>query len=319
MLTEYICLESDEGRKLYGILRRELALSLTQLRRIKPAGGIFVNGEQAHTDYRVKPGDRVHIRLDAVEKAPDLIPQDGPVEVLWESDGLMIVNKPCGLLVHPTHSKPTDTLANYVCGYLKTKDPKAACHVVNRLDRDTGGAVLIAKSARMKNLASKALGEESAVKEYIAFVWGCFSPAAGVIDMPIGRLEEVGMRRGYMADGQRAVTAYETLETDGDISLVKFRLYTGRTHQIRVHCFEMGHPILGDRLYCTEESAALSERLGISAQALHAYHLAFTEPVSGESADITAPILRDDLKYFIENSKFTIDKLYIRGYNSKAL
>lgn len=319
MLTEYICTAEDEGRKLYNILRRELALSLTQVRRIKPAGGIFVNGAQAYTDYRVKPGDRVHIRLDAVEKAPDLIPQEGPVDVLWEGDGLMVVNKHCGLLVHPTHTKPTDTLANYVCGYLKGKDPNAACHIVNRLDRDTGGAVLIAKSARMKNLASKALNDESAVKEYVALVWGHFSPDSSIIDMPIGRLEEGNMRRGFVPDGQRAVTEYETLETEGDMSLVGFRLYTGRTHQIRVHCFENGHPILGDRLYCTDASSALSEKLGLTAQALHAFHLAFTEPISGESADVTAPITREDLEKIIGKSKFTIDKLHIRGYNSKAL
>ncbi len=308
MLTEYICTPEDEGRKLYGILRRELALSLTQLRRIKPAGGIFVNDAQAHTDYRVKPGDRVHIRLDAVEKAPDLIPQDGPVDVLWEGEGLLIVNKPCGILVHPTHAQQIDTLANYVSGYLQRSCGSAACHVVNRLDRDTGGAVLFAKSARMKHLASLALAEESAVKEYVALVYGAFKEPSGIIDLPIRRESPENMRRIAAPDGQSALTIYETVETAEDFSLMRFRIVTGRTHQIRVHCFESGHPILGDRLYKTEASDAVSQRLGIEAQALHACRLAFREGRSGECADVTAPIVRSDLSKIIGNSKFTIDK-----------
>ena len=290
MRTEYLCTEPDEGRKVYGILRRELALSLAQVRRLKPAGGIFVNGEPAHTDVRVKPGDRVSIRLPALEREALLQPQDGPLEILYESAGALIVNKPRGILVHPTHAQILDTLANYALFHVRETDPEAACHAVNRLDRDTGGAVLFAKSARMKRLLAAALAQEDCRKEYVALLFGTPSPAAGVIELPLKRESMETMRRVPSPEGQRAVTEYAVLARGDGYSLVRFRLRTGRTHQIRAHCLALGHPVLGDKLYRTPESEALSRSLGLEGQALHAFRLVFSEPVSGEAADVFAPL-----------------------------
>jgi len=167
-----------------------------------------------------------------------------------------------------------------------------SCHAVNRLDRDTGGVVLFAKNSYMKALASAALAEESATKEYLALVYGAM-PERGVIDAPIRRLEERNMLRVPSLDGQRAVTHYETIHItktrEENTSLVRLRLETGRTHQIRVHCLHIGHPVMGDKLYNTEESRCLSEKLGIKSQALHANKLGFTEPLSGQRIEVVAP------------------------------
>ena len=309
MRSDYLCGKEDEGRSLYSILRRELALSLHQVRRLKPAGGIFLNHEPAHTDYRVREGDRVEIRLPSLEREALLQPQEGPLDVLWESEGLLVVNKAPGILVHPTKAQITDTLANYVLGYLRKSDPQAACHAVNRLDRDTSGAVLFAKSARMKHLAAAALQREDAEKAYLALVHGRMDPSSGEIDLPLRREAPEAQRRIPAPDGQPARTHYETLAVREEYSLLRLRLYTGRTHQIRAHCLALGHPVLGDRLYYTPASRELSQTLGLESQALHAYYLHFHEPRSGEEASIFAPVHREPMAALLRQLSFSPESL----------
>ena len=293
MLLSYTAAENDDGRTVYSIVRREFMASTALLRRLKAAGAIAVSGAPAFTSYRVSPGETVSVDVDMAEKPCDNIPEQGSVEVLFENEGLVAVNKPAGLIVHPTHSKNTGTLANFVAGYLLRTAPACSCHAVNRLDRDTSGVVLFAKNSHMKALASKALSDGAASKEYLALVYGAM-PESGVIDAPIRRFEERNMLRVVSPDGQAAVTRYETLRVLGAAgwyaSMVLLRLETGRTHQIRVHCLHVGHPVLGDKLYCTEDSRYLSLDLGVATQALHACRLVFTDPVSGKPIEIVAPL-----------------------------
>ena len=291
MIITYTAKDTDRDRTVYSIVRRELKASAALTRRLKAAGAIDVSGAPVFADYRLSPGETVSIDIAAAEPPCDNLPEYGDLDILFENEGLLAVNKPAGILVHPSRSKNTGTLANFVAGYLQTAG--GVCHAVNRLDRDTSGVVLFAKNSYMKALASAALSEGSATKQYLALVYGTM-PERGVIDAPIRRLEERNMLRIPSQDGQRAVTRYETIHVaragEGPVSLVQLCLETGRTHQIRVHCLHIGHPVLGDRLYSTEESRNLSQELGLTTQVLHAFKLGFTDPVSGQYAQITAPV-----------------------------
>ena len=304
-MINYTAKETDRGRTVYSIMRRELKVSAALTRRLKAADAITVSGVPVFTDYRLIPGETVQLDITAAEPPCDNLPEQGDLEILFENDGLIAVNKPAGIIVHPSRSKNTGTLANFVAGYLEhrgtvllcsptnTTEPSPCVHAVNRLDRDTSGVVLFAKNSYMKALASAALSEGQAKKEYLALVYGAM-PERGVIDKPIKRLEERNMLRIPSQDGQRAVTNYETLGVikagESHISLVRLRIETGRTHQIRVHCLHIGHPVLGDKLYNTEESRDLSQKQGITTQALHAQKLSFTDPISGKYIEIKAPV-----------------------------
>ncbi len=292
MILTYTAAQSDSGRKVYSIMRRELMISQTLTRRLKQAQGIRVDGQPVYTDYAVRPGETVEIDIIAAEPPCDIIPEKGVLHVLYEGAGLIAVNKPAGLITHPSRARYTGTLANYVSGYLESLSGDARCHAVNRLDRDTSGVVLFAKNSHMKARASSALRAPAAEKTYIALVYGEMAQSSGVIRLPIKRLREREMLRVPAPDGQPAVTRYETLgvyTAEGcAVSLLRLILETGRTHQIRVHCLSAGHPVLGDGLYFTEASKQASEKLNIATQALHAHRLEFTEPVSGENLTLMA-------------------------------
>ncbi|MGM9521244.1 MAG: RluA family pseudouridine synthase [Oscillospiraceae bacterium] len=299
MKITYTAAEADDGRKVYSVLKKELALSATLIKRLKSTGGITVDGEAAFTDYRLKPGETVEAELSLSEREPDFLPEHGELQVLFENDWLIAVNKPAGMLVHPSRSKYTGTLAGLVSGYLLDKEGSSVCHTVNRLDRDTSGVVLFAKSAYAKTLAVRALSEPDAKKEYRAILFGALPESQGTIDLPIARLREGEMERGVLSNGQRAVTHYRQMRQGivlGEkVSEASFLLDTGRTHQIRVHCRAMGAPILGDALYGNDASRTLSEAAGVSAQLLHAYELTFRDIQSGELVTITAPVIRKDM------------------------
>ena len=295
MKLSYTAQEKDRDKTVYLILRKELNISGTMLKRLKSSDAISVSGAPVFTNYKLTPGEIVTVDIASAEQPCDNIPEQGEIEVLFENDGLLAVNKPSGILVHPSRSRNTGTLSNFVAWYLLAQGGQkhsCSCHSVNRLDRDTSGVVLFAKNSYFKAIASEALSKPSARKEYLALVCGEM-PACGVIDMPIKRKEERNMLRIPSQDGQRAVTHYETLRVisaaDCMFSLVKLRLETGRTHQIRVHCLHIGHPVLGDKLYCNAQSMMVSQAIGVITQALHAGYLAFDEPLSGKYTEITAP------------------------------
>lgn len=291
---------SQAGRPLKSVMRNELCVSAAALRRLKAAGALYVNGAPVYANYVLSEGDLVTVPLDLAEEPPSFPAQDGELDILYEDEFFLAVNKPAGLLTHPSRSRYTDTLANYVLGYL---GPGCGCHSVNRLDRDTSGAVLFAKSFYAKSLAAVSLSE--AKKEYLAVVCGVPEEPEGRIDLPIKRLREGDMLRGVSPDGQSAVTNYRVLASEKDFSLLKLSLETGRTHQIRVHCLAIGCPLLGDKLYSTQRSLAVSEALELTAQQLHACRLQFTQPCSKRRLDIEAPVRRQDMLRLIKKLCFT--------------
>ncbi|HHU05963.1 MAG TPA: RluA family pseudouridine synthase [Clostridiales bacterium] len=300
MELKFVASEKDEGRELLRVLRGDMALSAGIVRKLKARGGIFVNSRPAFTNHRLSPGDVVTCKLDLAEESSDIVPERGEVDIIYEDEWLLAVCKPSGQLSHPSRARYTGTLANYVSGYLG-----GVCHAVNRLDRDTSGIVLFAKSSYAKARAAEALRQDSE-KEYLALAYGSFEHKEGTIDAPIKRLRERDMRRSVRGDGERAVTHYRVLGEHicfGEmVSALKLKLETGRTHQIRVHCEYLGHPLLGDVLYFTPESRALSEKLGINAQALHAFRLCFGNPFTGDRLELSCPLKRPELRPYFENA-----------------
>ncbi|MBQ3107689.1 MAG: RluA family pseudouridine synthase [Firmicutes bacterium] len=287
MQLTYTAGPQDTGRRVLSVLRRELQLSATLVRRLKAVQGIFADGEPVFTNHPVTPGMQVSVNLALAEPPCDNLPETGEVAVLWEDAGCLAVAKPAGVLVHPSHARNTGTLANFVAGYLQTREGSGACHAVNRLDRDTSGVVLFAKNSYMKDRLSQALADSK--KEYLALVCGKMPQGAGVIDLPSARLREGDMLRGVLPEGQRAVTHYETLWTGARegvcLSLLRLRLETGRTHQIRVHMASLGHPLAGDPVYGPKK-----DTLKANGQMLHAWLLGFIHPRTGEYMEFQAPL-----------------------------
>ena len=259
-----------EGR-LSSFLRQEMKMSSGLMNRVKWQGRIFVNGKAEHTDYAVKQGDVITVLLD--EEEPDYPPEDGKLDILYEDEHLLAVDKPAGMLIHPSRHRNDGTLANLVLGYYVRTGQKSAFHPVTRLDRDTFGIVLLTKNAHIHARMQKA----EIKKIYHALVLGGPEEDAGVIDAPIARKELPSLLREVREDGKRSVTEYRVLQRRDGYTMLALRPVTGRTHQLRVHCAHMGFPILGDPQYGGEEA-----RFGLDSQLLCAKSLEFTHPVTGK-------------------------------------
>lgn len=270
---------ADDGLRLKSVFHRRLDLSASLLKKLKTDGEILLNGERAIVTAAARPGDLIELIFP--EEKSDFPAENGDISVLWEDEFFLTAEKPRGMLTHPSHSRYTGTLANFALNYILNHGGDA-CHAVNRLDRDTSGIVLFAKNAYAKSLASGLDFE----KLYVAAVFSRPERESGVISAPIRRAAERDMRRIVAPDGKSCVTHYTLLRALNGYSIVKLRLETGRTHQIRVHMAHIGCPLLGDSLYQSEASAALSMKLGIHAQQLHAYKLAFRHPVNGSEVSL---------------------------------
>lgn len=264
-----------EGR-LSSFLLGELAMSGGLINRLKWGDAIRVDGVPRHTDHRVVPGNIISVRLD--EPQPEYPAEDGALSVLYEDEHLLIVDKPAGMLIHPSRSQNTGTLANLVLGHYRRTGQSSAFHPVTRLDRDTFGVVLLGKNSHIHTL----LQNSQMQKTYEALVFGCPPKAAGRVDAPIARRELPSLLRYIDPSGKPAVTEYRVAERFGEYSRLELRPVTGRTHQLRLHCAHLGCPILGDPQYNTELSSALSAEMGLSYQLLCAKRLELCHPITGE-------------------------------------
>ena len=236
----------ERKTKLLSALRRELRLSDGLIRRLKPLDPFRVNGEPAHTNRPIFPGDRVEVILE--EAAPEFPAEDGPLEILWEDEYLIAVDKPAGIIVHPTFHRQTGTLANLLLGYYRRTGQACGIHIVTRLDRDTTGVVLFAKYAFFHWLLMEELAAGRIRKTYLARTLGGPEAEEGLIDLPIGRCPPPSLLRRVDPAGKPAQTRFRVLER-GEICLLELEPITGRTHQLRVHCAHEGFPILGDPQY----------------------------------------------------------------------
>lgn len=260
--------------RLSAILRDEMAMSTGLINRLKWHEKILVNGKPEHTDFAVQAGDTITILLDVPQI--EYPAEQGELTILYEDEYILAVDKPAGMLIHPSRSKNTGTLANFVLGYYEKTGQTCAFHPLIRLDRDTFGVVLLAKSGHISAL----LQAGDLQKTYHAVTFGGPDDDAGIIDAPIARKPLPSLLREIRDDGKPSVTEYEVLERNGKLCKLKLRPITGRTHQLRLHCAHRGYPILGDPQYGTAESIAFSDNLGIKTQLLCAKLLEFTHPVT---------------------------------------
>ena len=267
-------------------LKAHQGISNTIWKRIKNSGTFAINGTICNaTQANVKNGD---IITYDILRPTDITPEDLPLDIRYEDEWLLIINKPAGQLVHPTTKESSGTVGNALMHYFAAQGEAHAFHPVHRLDRDTSGLLLVAKEPQIQYQLSPK-GCKNFQREYQAIIPGELTPAAGLIDAPIARALPSIILRKVSPDGQSAHTHYRTVKTNGELSLIELQLETGRTHQIRVHMAHLGHPLLGDDLYGGNMDF-------IQRQALHAFRLRFKHPMTGENLVITAPPPADFLR-----------------------
>ncbi|MCI7574189.1 MAG: RluA family pseudouridine synthase [Clostridiales bacterium] len=265
-----------EGR-LSRILREEMGLSAGLMNRLKWTGALKVNGQSVHTDFPVQPGDTVTAVVE--EERPDYPAEDLPLTILYEDDFLLAVDKPQGMLIHPSSARNTGTLANAVAGYYRRTGSTGAFHPLTRLDRDTFGIVLVAKNG----YACALLQRSRPRKTYHALTLGGPASDSGIIDAPIARKPLPSLLREIRPDGKPSRTEYRVLERGEALCRLALTPVTGRTHQLRLHCAYMGFPIVGDPQYGSAEALTWAERLGVSGQQLCAKRLELSHPVTGQA------------------------------------
>lgn len=265
-----------EGR-LSRILREEMGLSAGLMNRLKWTGALKVNGQSVHTDFPVQPGDTVTAVVE--EESPDYPAEDLPLTILYEDDFLLAVDKPQGMLIHPSSARNTGTLANAVAGYYRRTGSTGAFHPLTRLDRDTFGIVLVAKNG----YACALLQRSRPRKTYHALTLGGPASDSGIIDAPIARKPLPSLLREIRPDGKPSRTEYRVLERGEALCRLALTPVTGRTHQLRLHCTYMGFPIVGDPQYGSAEALTWAERLGVSGQQLCAKRLELSHPVTGQA------------------------------------
>ena len=271
---------AQRAGRLSSFLKGELKMSTGLMNKLKWGDGIQVNHRPQHTDYAVVPGDVITVRLD---EPPIAYPaQAGQLDILYEDDHILLVDKPAGMLIHPSRAQNTGTLANLVAGYYAETGQSSAFHPVTRLDRDTFGVVLLAKHSHAHSL----LQAGQLKKTYHALTMGSPVQDQGIIDAPIARRPLPSLLRYVNESGKPSLTEYRVLERGETLCKLELHPVTGRTHQLRVHCAHMGCPILGDPQYGTEASFALSRSMGLTSQRLLAYSLEFDHPITGASLKI---------------------------------
>lgn len=272
---------ADRAGRLSSFLRGELQMSTGLMDRLKWGDAIRVNGAPQHTDFAVRPGDRITVRLD--EPAPDYPAEEGSLTIIFEDEHILVVDKPAGMLIHPSRAQNTGTLANLALGHYKKTGQASAFHPVTRLDRDTYGIVLLAKNSHVHTM----LQATDICKTYHALTFGGPEGDRGTIDAPIARRPLPSLLREVSPAGKPSLTAYRVLER-GELCKLELCPVTGRTHQLRLHCCYMGFPILGDPQYHTPASADVSARLGLTHQLLCAKSLTFAHPITGQELFLTS-------------------------------
>jgi len=262
--------------RLSSFLKDELHMSTGLMNRMKWQDKLFVNGIPRHADFAVQIGDVITVPLD--EPEPMYPAEDLSFDIIYEDEHILAVDKPAGLLIHPSRATMTGTLANRVIGYYEKTGQRSAFHPITRLDRDTFGIVLIAKNAHIHAL----LNETKIHKIYHALVFGGPAADSGVIDAPIARKPLPSLLRFVSPEGKPSVTEFSVIDRQADFCKLALHPVTGRTHQLRVHCAYKGFPILGDPQYGSEASLDYSQSKGLASQLLCAKQLEFSHPVTGE-------------------------------------
>ena len=275
-------------------------ISRTNIQRLIEEGSILVNGQKKKISYKVQIGDNIEINIPEA-KETDIKAEDIPLEVVYEDSDIIVVNKPKGMVVHPANGNPDGTLVNAIMnickGSLSGIGGEIRPGIVHRLDKDTSGLLIVAKNDLAHINMSTQIKNREVKKIYIALVKGNINENEATINMPIGRSTKDRKKMAVRKEGKEAVTHFKVLKRYGDYTLLKIKIDTGRTHQIRVHMAEIGHPVVGDMVYSKGKN-----EFGVEGQMLHATSLDFKHPITGKEMHLEA-----DLPEYFKNVLNEVD------------
>lgn len=284
--TTFAVPPEEAGERLDRVLADRFPdLSRAQLQRLIRSGAITVNDTVVRPACRLAPGDLITVTFP---EEPTVRPEPFPLDIVYEDEHLLVVNKPAGMVVHPAARMVSGTLVNALlahCPQVADVGGSDRAGIVHRLDRETSGLIVVAKNPEAHAALQRQFKRRLVRKTYVALVEGQVQPREGIIEVPIGRDPKDRTRMAVSRTGRPAVTQYRVVEIFPQYTLLEVRPHTGRTHQIRVHLAWLGYPVVGDRVYGRRRQTLLPDR-----HFLHARELAFTHPVTGEKLVLSAPL-----------------------------
>ena len=285
---DYIIDEDSAGLRVEQFLRRKRysGQNLSEIKRMPKS--ILVNGVHYYMRQELSKGDHLQVRICETKNSEKIPPTNLPLDIIYEDEDLLVLNKPAGMPIHPSLNNYTNSMANALAYYFQSQGKPFIFRCCNRLDRDTSGLTIVSKHLVSGSILSDMTKYREVHREYLAIARGSVTPSEGTIQAPLGRKEGTIIERTVdWEHGEDAVTHYKVVKEANGHSLVSLRLETGRTHQIRIHMKYLGYPLIGDYLYNPDMEY-------MTRQALHSHHMEFTHPITGEHMSFTAP-LPDDM------------------------
>lgn len=284
---DYIIDEDSAGLRVEQFLRRKRysGQNLSEIKRMPKS--ILVNGVHYYMRQELSKGDHLQVRICEIQNSEKIPPTKLPLDIIYEDEDLLVLNKPAGMPIHPSLNNYTNSMANALAYYFQSQGKPFIFRCCNRLDRDTSGLTIVSKHLVSGSILSDMTKYREVHREYLAIARGSVTPSEGTIQAPLGRKEGTIIERTVdWEHGEDAVTHYKVVKEANGHSLVSLRLETGRTHQIRIHMKYLGYPLIGDYLYNPDMEY-------MTRQALHSHHMEFTHPITGEHMSFTAPLPED--------------------------
>lgn len=284
---DYIIDEDSAGLRVERFLRRKRysGQNLSEIKRMPKS--ILVNGVHYYMRQELSKGDHLQVRICETQNSEKIPPTKLPLDIIYEDEDLLVLNKPAGMPIHPSLNNYTNSIANALAYYFQSQGKPFIFRCCNRLDRDTSGLTIVSKHLVSGSILSDMTKYREVHREYLAIARGSVTPSEGTIQAPLGRKEGTIIERTVdWEHGEDAVTHYKVVKEANGHSLVSLRLETGRTHQIRIHMKYLGYPLIGDYLYNPDMEY-------MTRQALHSHHMEFTHPITGEHMSFTAPLPED--------------------------
>ncbi len=279
--------ESKQRLDAY-IAKQNIGISRTMVQKLLEEGTITVNGKEEKASYKIKEQDCIAIQIPEPKKV-EIKEEDIPLDIIYEDEDIIVVNKPKGLVVHPANGNPDGTLVNAIMAICKESlsgiGGELRPGIVHRLDKDTSGLLIVAKHDKSHIAMSEQIKNHEVKKIYWALVRGIVKENEATIHMPIGRSDKDRKKMAVRKDGKDAITHFQVLKRYKDTTLLEIQLETGRTHQIRVHMAEIGYPVIGDSVYSNGKNA-----FGVEGQMLHAKKLVFAHPITQKEMQLEAPL-----------------------------
>jgi len=284
---DYIIDEDSAGLRVEQFLRRKRysGQNLSEIKRMPKS--ILVNGVHYYMRQELSAGDHLQVRICETQNSEKIPPTKLPLDIIYEDEDLLVLNKPAGMPIHPSLNNYTNSMANALAYYFQSQGKPFIFRCCNRLDRDTSGLTIVSKHLVSGSILSDMTKYREVHREYLAIAQGSVTPSEGTIQAPLGRKDGTIIERTVdWEHGEDAVTHYKVVKEANGHSLVSLRLETGRTHQIRIHMKHLGYPLIGDYLYNPDMEY-------MTRQALHSHHMEFIHPITGEHMSFTAPLPED--------------------------